>query len=376
MAMPVSTSKGWSTPRYRRAKATDADDDGADDLGDRPRPPGHDERVDDADDGEADDGERRRRQRVALPPADGRDVVRARPRVRLDQQQTPRSRGRSTLARNVNRWRQRRKTIIAREQHSGDDEHRPAGRRPIDGPEHLAQPLDAQPGDRPQDRRVDLVGDAPRPRRHAASRRSRRRARPRPTSQPLPGRTDAPRQRRSAPGRPSPAPRSVAPSAGRTVARAGTVELGRSVCSLVVTAAPPIAATPRRWPRRRRCRASSASAALSVRSVVGVERTRTRASMTSTTPGPHRSTTSRRISGVTFSAGCSRSIVDELDVVRERRIGGEQQGHVDAAAAQRGVRHRAARVERDDLGEPQPVALSQPERGTADALGTRADHRR
>ncbi len=63
------------------------DDDGAaDELGDGPRPAGHHDGIDHADGREADDGNRRRGQRVALPAPDLGDVVGPGSRVHPDQQ--------------------------------------------------------------------------------------------------------------------------------------------------------------------------------------------------------------------------------------------------------------------------------------------------
>ena len=73
-------------PRYRRASDTSDDDGAADELGDRPRPTGHHDGVDHADGREADDGNRRRRQRVALPAPDLGDVVGPGSGVHPDQQ--------------------------------------------------------------------------------------------------------------------------------------------------------------------------------------------------------------------------------------------------------------------------------------------------
>ena len=52
-------------------------------------------------------------------------------------------------------------------------------------------------------------------------------------------------------------------------------------------------------------------------------------------------------------------VIDQLDVVAERRIGGEEQRHVDTSRIEGLMCDSAARVERDDLVERHPVAFAE-----------------
>ena len=59
--------------------------------------------------------------------------------------------------------------------------------------------------------------------------------------------------------------------------------------------------------------------------------------------------------------GLEMSVIGQLDVVDELRIGAEQQGDIDVAVAERLVGDRSAGLEGDEVGELQPVHLTKPD---------------
>ena len=81
-----------------------------------------------------------------------------------------------------------------------------------------------------------------------------------------------------------------------------------------------------------------------------------------TNRAPNRARSSVRISGITFSAGCRPRSSTQLHEIStsDRRIGGEQQRHVDVALIEGLPRDRSAGVELDELLELRAVDPSEP----------------
>ena len=208
-----------------------------------------------------------------------------------------------TLPRNVNRWRQRRNTIVStsRTAATPNSVHPVATRSTAR--DDVGEPAGADAGDRPQDGGVDLIGDPAGPRRQRGDDEPR---------------DERPRSRRSSPCRCARCCRGSGGGAPdgrrrRRVRRAvgGTYEPASAALAGVVDGgfgvqlrrhdAPPT--TTRRAIRGRRSPRSPPAAAFSSRTAAVVSVADT-ASITATTSSPQRSTTSLRTSGVMFSAGC------------------------------------------------------------------------
>ena len=252
------------------------------------------------------------------------------------------------------------------EQDDGDDGHRPSRRHPVDAAGDRRQPAGADAGDGPQHGGVDLVGDAPGPRRQQGDDQPGHEHDG--DDDPAPARP-ADAARAAAAVRPTAAGggASGAPSAGPDVAGrspVATVDAGRSGARgrSVVTTTPPrhrtvptaasarsAAAFERRDRRRRQARRD------------GVDHADDVVAPSIDDLGAHQR---RDVLGRLQPA-----VVGQLDEVElgDRRVGREQQGDVDVALPERLVGQRAAGVERDELVEPEPVHVGQP--GQAEAAG-------
>ena len=230
----------------------DQDDDGADDLGDPSRAPRHHEDVDDTDDSRGDDEGRCRGQREAVPPADDRDVVGARPLVRLEQDETD-DLGDHDAADEREQVPPSLEDDRCDQEEQADGEPDPPGGHPVDGTGNGRQPPGAQLGDRTKDGRVDLVGHPPGPGRQQGH------ARPQPEhgegdDPPPAGPADAAREGRCRTRRAAPA--TLGPHRGRDPALRRLDGRCRGWPAAIeriddVTTRPP-PATPTRSPRRRR----------------------------------------------------------------------------------------------------------------------------